>query len=270
MGWKKGHELSFVLTAKQLPAELKPPPAALPDWANSYQTAEEEVLYAAVRAEEAVIAKSRLNIAACRRSLDGLDRLKLLFTATGSQLEEVVGEAFKELGLAVVAGPNSRADLLGSDGVRYVAIEAKGVEGTCREAYLREVGVWTAEVDLAASMAPEERAADQKAYWDCLSKLPMDTNGPESACKGILVANTFRLLPLSKRVEPDFPDAMERKIAPMGVCALTGLQLFGLVVEARQNPDVRQDILATLIRTRGVLKRNDNWKAYLVQLQPNG
>jgi hypothetical protein len=263
VNWKKGNELSFVQTVRTLPSILKPAPAKLPAWVHQYRTSSESRLHSEIAAEEALIAEGQSRIVSRLQIIDGYDRLKQLFVATGTPLEEVVAEALRELGLAVVVGPNSRADLLASDGHRFAAIEAKGLEGPCREAHLREVGVWTAEVDLAVSMPPEERGLDQKAYWETLKKLP-SCEGDE-ACKGILVANTFRTLPLSERTEPDFPDAMQRKISPMGICALTGLQLFGLVMEARLNPEARKDIVRALFETQGVLKRGGDWSAHLVK-----
>jgi hypothetical protein len=83
---------------------------------------------------------------------------------------------------------------LGSDGLRYAAIEAKGLEGSCREAHLREVSVWMAEVDLAVSMTAEERGPDQKSYLGRLKELPMSTDGPERACKGSLAWFHWRVL----------------------------------------------------------------------------
>jgi hypothetical protein len=262
---KNGSETHFVHTARMLPSILKPPPAKLPAWADEYRTSEENHLHAEIRAEEALIADSQSRITIRSQRVDSYECLKLLFTATGFQLEDVVAEALRELGLAIVKGPNSRADLLGSDGQRFAAVEAKGLDGACREAHLREVAVWMAEVDLAVSMSPEERGSDQKAYWDNLDKLPMDASGPKAACKGILVVNTFRTLPPAERREPDFPDSMERKIAPMGVCALTGLQLFGLVIEARRNPEARKEIVQMLFETKGVVKRTADWSTYLTK-----
>jgi hypothetical protein len=265
LGLKKGGEQQFIGNVSLLQSILRPPPAKLPAWADQYRTTEEKHLHDELLAEENLIAQSQGRIAVHRQHLDDHDRLKLLFTATGSQFEEAVADALRELGLAVVVGPNSRADLLASDGLRFAAVEAKGLEGTCREAHLREVGVWMAEVDLAISMSPEERGSDQKAYWSSLNQLPMDSGWADSACKGILVANTFRLLPPPERREPDFPDAMERKIAPMGVCALTGLQLFGLVIEARRHPGKKAEIVRALFETNGVLKRSIDWNAYLTK-----
>jgi hypothetical protein len=262
---KKGIELQFVNSVRAFPSILKPPPAKLPAWADRFRTSEETQFHRELRAEEALIAESQSRIAIHRQHLDACDRLKLLFTATGSQFEEVVAEALRELGLATVVGPNSRADLLASDGSRFAAVEAKGLEGTSREAHLREVGVWMAEVDLAVSMLPQERGPDQKAYWDSLSKLPMNNGDHKDACKGILVVNTFRLLPPIERKEPDFPDAMARKIAPMGVCALTGLELFGLVIETRRHPETKKDVVKALFETNGLLKRAVDWKTYLTE-----
>ncbi|WP_159196435.1 hypothetical protein, partial [Escherichia coli] len=68
--------------------------------------------------------------------------LKKLIFDTGTGFAEAVADALEELGLSVVEAPHPRADLLASDGARYAAVEAKGIEGTTKEKDVREVAQW--------------------------------------------------------------------------------------------------------------------------------
>jgi hypothetical protein len=47
------------------------------------------------------------------------------------------------------------------------------------------------------------------------------------------------------------------------VCALTGAQLFTLVMQARENPTLKTEIVNELVATNGVLARGKNWSDYL-------
>ena len=145
--------------------------------------------------------------------------------------------------------------LLASDGKRVIAVEAKGLESSAREKNFRQVQSWKAEVDLALTVDPEDVAEnpDLKRYVEQLGLIGVAGKTADD-CKGLIVIGTFRNIPLNERKMPDFPDNVTRSLIQSDVCAVTGLQLFGLVLQARSNPGSRANIVASLFETAGVLR----------------
>jgi hypothetical protein len=170
--------------------------------------------------------------------------------------------------LRCVDGPPSRADLLASDGKRVIAVEAKGLESSAREKNFRQVQSWKAEVDLALTVDPEDVAEnpDLKRYVEQLGLIGVAGKTADD-CKGLIVIGTFRNIPLNERKMPDFPDNVTRSLIQSDVCAVTGLQLFGLVLQARSNPGSRANIVASLFETAGVSDMASNWHEFLMQWQ---
>jgi hypothetical protein len=165
-------------------------------------------------------------------------------------------------------GPHPRADLLASNGVRAAAIEAKGLDGNAREANFRQVERWKAEVNSAQTLPEDERASDPdlRRYAEKLGFLGEFSDEPGN-CKGLMVIGTFRNTLLDKRNLPDFPDNVARLLAQAGVCGLSGLQLCGLVLMARQDPTIKEKIVDTMYSTSGVLKMALNWREFLKETE---
>jgi hypothetical protein len=253
----------YWLALEQLPFLLLRASPDVPPWVDNFQTVEETAAFAGVTARrreverlDAEIANLELNIAVARE-------LKHLFVGSGSSFEDAVANAIRELGLEVVAGPHPRADLLATDGVRIAAVEAKGVEGAAREEYVRQVMMWMPEVDAALSI-PSEGSGDPvlAQYREQLDKLNLERIDRNADCKGILVLGTFRLLPLDQRTQSDFANVVQ-VLTRQDICALTGLQLYCLVLMARSDPANKEKIRSALFETRGVLDMARNWRDLL-------
>jgi hypothetical protein len=140
---------------------LRAPPSQLPDWVNEYRSRSEEVSAGKIAAleQEAVDLKARID--AESDAIEAHKALKVLLAGTGTAFASAVASALRELGLAVVDGPHPRADLLSVCGGRFIAIEAKGIDGAVRETQFRQTERWVAEVNSAAGMSLEEAKADQ-------------------------------------------------------------------------------------------------------------
>ncbi|MFX9321716.1 hypothetical protein ABTN96_19460, partial [Acinetobacter baumannii] len=59
-----------------------------------------------------------------------------------------------------------------------------------------------------------------------------------------------------------------RVIERADICALTGAQLLGLVLQSRENPALKPIILKELFETRGVLARASSWDEFLAKVAP--
>jgi hypothetical protein len=261
-------QAGYLTALADLPSLISAPSPTLPDWINSFRAGPELLSYNAiavlkeeVRSREAQIAKEEVILAEFRK-------MKSLFAASGDEFKNAVSAALRELGLKCVDGPHPRADLLASNGVRAAAIEAKGLDGNAREANFRQVERWKAEVNSAQTLPEDERASDPdlRRYAEKLGFLGEFSDEPGN-CKGLMVIGTFRNTLLDKRNLPDFPDNVARLLAQAGVCGLSGLQLCGLVLMARQDPTIKEKIVDTMYSTSGVLKMALNWREFLKETE---
>jgi hypothetical protein len=177
---------------------------------------------------------------------------------------DITAEALRELGLQVVEGPKSRADLLIWDGKRLAAAEIKGVDGAARENHYRQVVTWAAETNSALSATSDDRKEhpELEQYAQKLSQLGIDTKGPitDLECRGLMIIGTFRQVPLEQRdPSASYPDPVSRAIARASIRALTGLDLYCMVQEGRRDPNQRAAILDALLSGAGVLP-GKNWR----------
>jgi hypothetical protein len=79
----------------------------------------------------------------------------------------------------------------------------------------------------------------------------------------MMVIGTYRKLPLIGRIRPDFPEPHPGQIELSGTCALTGLQLLGLVLQVRSAPESKEAIRDRLFKTHGVFPDAADWRSFL-------
>lgn len=251
----------YINDVSELQNALTSAPSALPKWIDQYQTAEDVKAFAQIAELTRQTSELQVQLDKQHAVIQASRDLKRLVFDTGTAFADAVSTALTELGLSVVEGPHPRADLLASNGTRFGAIEAKGVEGPAKEKDVRQTVQWIAEVNSALASSKEELDADLLRYAEQLAKLPIDPDGND--CKGFLILGTFRKHPLADRPHPDFPEPVTRVLERTDVCALTGLQLLGLILQSRQDPSLRPIIVKELFETRGVLQRAKNWNEFL-------
>ncbi|MGJ5135696.1 hypothetical protein [Bradyrhizobium oligotrophicum] len=233
----------------------------LPEWVHDFRSQTEQDAMASIDVLNAEAARIEQATARHRVVLGEALRLKQLIAGSGQPFADVAAAALAELGLRVVKGQHPRADLVVSDGRRIAAVELKGVDGCIAEKHLRQLWAWMTEIDHILSMAPKERSREQADYVAAITQL--ETPVGEVDTKGFLIVGTYRTTPISRRVERDLPDALERRVGIHDVCILTGLQLLGLILSSRRDPALKPIILQELFDTRGRLNRALDWKEYL-------
>ncbi len=251
----------------RLPDALSGTPAELPDWAVRFRSAYELKIMQDIARLEGSVAKLAGQISSQQKALDKTEMLKHLFAGTGDIFVNCVANALRELGFKVVSGPHPRADLIAFYRKMIMPIEAKGLDGPAREFNLRQAEKWVADVQATISAAPEDRAADSDllGYADKLTELGLTDGTADLDCKGMMVIGTYRKTPLHLRTEPDFPDPVARPINRSQVCALTGLQLLGFLIDARENPGRKEAIIHMFESTSGVLSGGLPWSTFLHQ-----
>lgn len=236
----------------------------LPAWASSYQTESEHAAQNKIAELDAKISELRSGAIEQHKVVEAAQSLKRLFTATDNIFAEAVCEVMRELGLKIIEGPPGRADLIAYDGSLLWAFEVKGLEGSARENNLRQTERWVADINSALTASDEQKAADRDlyAYAQKIFELGLPS-GVETECKGVMVIGTYRKTPIDQRTKPDFPVPTERAINRSNVCALTGLQLLGILLETRKNPATNAEILGQMRATNGVLNYARDWRAFL-------
>jgi hypothetical protein len=264
------HRLYFRELLKLPELLSKSSTVALPDWTAVFRT---------VLETSAITNKAELNaqIDGIQKQIDKHDetiaidrKLMRLVASSGDDFADAVADALREVGLKVVEGPHPRADFISHTDSRFIAIEAKGLDGGAKEIQARQVVTWRSEVD-TASVASDDDLNDQDVakYAHLLDQLMPRTSASDE-CKGVLIVGTFRKQPLSQRdPNQDFPDTVKRFLERERICALTGLQLLGLVLEARSEPRRKPLITEALCSTNGIFADHKDWTAFLKEM-PDG
>jgi hypothetical protein len=249
---------------EQLPQLFRAQKSEFPTWIDNFRTKGEEATFAQMTVRRAELETLQTEIAALDVKIDEERQLKQLFVGTGPSFENAVAEALSELGLQVTKGPHPRADLLVTNGQRIAAVEAKGIEGSAKEEYVRQVMMWMPEVDAAiGATKPIDDDAVLEGYRQQLGVLDLRGRDESEDCKGILVLGTFRLIPPDQRTQPDFPENVKAVLVRREICALSGIQLFVLVVLARSDAELKARIQEALFNTRGVFELGRDWKSAL-------
>lgn len=255
---------SMLALAKAL--DERSDPSLLPDWSRVYRLPQEKLSYDTLAALEADLARTQAAIRMEQQSIAEEETWKALFAANGDAFSDIVAEALRVLGFTVETGPKARADLVASHNGRLVAIEAKGVTGSARERDGREAVSWVQELAVAYTTPPGERDSVQKQYAAVIAKLGIPEYQEGVAYeepKGLLIIGTFAALPPVERGGRDFPDTMLRRMKESRLCAATGLQLLGMVLTVRANPESATELSSRLMVTDGVLSGYEDWPAFL-------
>jgi hypothetical protein len=240
---------------------------ALPTWAAFFLISKERTALQEIEKLDAAIARLEKEVSDQRSIISTSNTLKHLFTASGETFVRAVSNVLQELGLRVIEGPKGRADLIATDGKRIAAIEVKGLDGPARESNLRQTERWVSDTRSALTSDDGEILDDPdlKAYAGTLAQLGIgnDSGISTTNVKGVMVIGTYRKLPPDQRTEPSFPDPLERVLNRSDVCALSGMQLLGLLIQAQTDPQQKAAIVDMLFSTQGVIAGSTDWTGFL-------
>lgn len=145
----------------------------------------------------------------------------------------------------------------------------KGLEGSAKEANLRQAEKWVAEVNHALA-DPTSSDPDLYRYTQLLTELGIVLDEQKTIdTKGIMVIGTFRKTPLDERTQPDYPDQLLRPLSRSNICAITGLQLFAIIMETRLHPEKKKSIANEIFQTSGIFPNNLAWDTYITKTVAN-
>lgn len=167
-----------------------------------------------------------------------IEEYKILFTGTGRALEIKVADIFSQLGFEVMEGLPGRDDLILKYGEKVAVVEVKGTNKSAAEKHAAQLEKWVS------------------TYIETKGQIP----------KGILVVNTYKDTPLDQRTESPFPHQMIAYSESRGHCLITTLQLLGLYLNYKENPDEKEKIVETLFSTVGPYGSYMEWTGFLEHL----
>jgi hypothetical protein len=198
--------------------------AELPEWAERYKFPEDVQRSAKISELEETLTRVLDEIETLKSDQAGADQWKLLFTSSGSALEEQAKKAFSEIGFRVQDGPPGRTDLKLEWEGRQAVAEVKGVGKSATEGNAAQLEKWISEERIAGAQDP----------------------------KGILVVNAWRKEALEDRRET-FPHQMLKFSEQREHCLLTGFQLLAMARACREEPSRKSEVARSIMENIGVM-----------------
>jgi len=224
---------SLLDLVKQLQRELGD--FSLPSWSDQYQLPEEQDQIDALSEKERKLKELTNEISKEKERLNRLKEYKLLFSGTGRSLELVVKRVFEEIGFTVKEGKIGRDDLIITYNDKVAVVEIKGLTKSAQEKNAAQLEKWVAE------------------YYTENSNYP----------KGFLIINSFINLPLKDRHEKNFPPQLVTYSEHRGHCLFTSIQLLGLFLKVKEDPDQRDALIDELFNGVGIYPRFLDYKEFL-------
>ncbi len=242
-----------------------------PDWVLRYLLPKERNTSGEVQQLKSSISKMTAALQTKENELSAGSWIFDLLTTDGARLEESVIKAIREMGLAVVSGPDKLADAIVTDGQLVLAVEIKGYKGAAKEGAVSQCNRWVA--DVSAAIDPEADVADPivSKYREKLAELDASLSNPEKMkdfeVKGMVICNTFFEQDLSTRpdqvtrVHEHFPEAFLSRANGFKVSCLTTLQLIDLLKLSREKKADAVKKFSEFARTLGYVATNQDWRA---------
>jgi len=224
---------SLIDLIKQLQMEVGD--FSLPSWSDQYQLPDEKDQIDALSEKERKLEELTNVISQEKEKLNKLKEYKLLFSGTGRSLELVVKRVFEEIGFTVEEGKPGRDDLILNYNGKIAVAEIKGLTKSASEKNAAQLEKWVMEYLTENSIHP----------------------------KGFLIINTYNNLPLKDRDKEDFPHQMLPFSKHREHCLMTTIQLLGLFLKVKENPDQRDTLINELFSTTGKYPRFLNYKEFL-------
>ena len=259
-------QIAYYDALSRIPVPQLSSGAPVPSWALGYLTQGEFDAAKSIEADKKQIATLERQIDGATAHIREQSWLKQLFVGTGDALMSAVKRALEELGLKVAKVQGNRTDLFAFYDDQLLVIEVKGLERSSRAENLSQVNRWIADAR-SALIASAETLADDHHLSQC-AKAIAELGVPSEKwatikCKGCMIINTYRSIPLDDRTDPDFPNDLLQEIRRSDVVALTGLQLLCMVLEARRSSTGVANLEA-LFETNGTFQVCD-WREHLKQ-----
>ena len=207
----------------------------LPLWSNNVKLLNEEDEENKLEQEMKKLQSIQDKIQKRRKEIKSIQKKKILITASGTPLEEVVQETLQEIGFTLSETEVGRSDIIASYNGTDIVAEIKGVSKSAAEKHAAQLEKWVAQFI-------EEK---------------------EHAPKPILIVNGYCDIPLTERVEDVFPNQMLKYCEARGHALVTTTQLLCLYIEIKKNPACAEERIAELLSCVGKFQRYDDYEKYI-------
>ena len=170
-----------------------------------------------------------------KKQLCKIQKYKILLTASGPVLEEIVKDVLISLGFTLKQTQKGRSDIVAEYNNINIVAEIKGVSKSAAEKHAAQLEKWVAE------------------FIEENDKVP----------KPLLIINGFCNTPIDERTEDVFPNQMLKYCNSREHALITTTQLLCLFIEITQNPECANERLSELLSCVGVYQRYKDTNAYL-------
>jgi len=210
----------------------------LPSWCNSYTLptpAHEFELRGDIQNLEKEINSTKDKISKHKDLTWKSEQRKILFAGTGKEIEDQVKDILEEMGFTFMEGLQDGEGLIFKYNDRIIVVEIKGVPGSALEKHA---------IQLEKGMIE---------YYSSHEVMP----------KGVLVVNVYKDTPLYERNGTPFPSNLISYSEKRDHCLITGLQLLGLYLDCKNNPDKKAQVIASIFSNSGVFGYYQDWRGFL-------
>lgn len=234
--WKK-HEKKYLDALFELNNALisRSDSYALPLWSDNFKVLNEEDEEKKLEQDIKKLRNIEARIKKREKIIKLIKKKKILFTASGTPLEEVVKETLQEIGVTLCETEVGRSDIIASyKGIDIVA-EIKGVSKSAAERYAAQLEKWVAQFIEEKGHAP----------------------------KPILIVNGYCDTPLTERTEDVFPNQMLKYCEAREHVLITTTQLLCLYIDIKNNPDCAEKKITELLSCVGKYQQYLDFENYL-------
>jgi len=209
----------------------------LPEWANNVEIQNERLIKKAVEEKTELLKKAQKDIKGLQEKLSPILKYKLLLTEggegmAGDRLEDIVEESLRLIGIQVKPGPKKKEDRIITDPetAEKIPLEITGCVKSIPERKLNQL----------------------------IGRLTDKRRPQEIKCRGVLVGNHYKDVPLNNRLKgrkAPFESDVIKKAEIFDVCLLPTIELFKAVNVKLKNGDV-SEFAKKIFNQKGVLNFN--------------
>lgn len=210
-----------------------------PLWSNNIKILSEEEEEAKLEKDIQALRRIEDKITKRKQQIEAIKRRKILLTASGTLLEEVVKETLAEIGFTLYQCQVGRSDIIATYRDVDVVAEIKGVSKSAAEKHAAQLEKWV-------SQFVEEH---------------------EHSPKAMLIVNGYCDTPLTERTEAVFPDQMLRYCTAREHVLITTTQLLCLYIEIKNNPSCADERIGELLSCVGKYQRYNDYRSYLTIIE---
>ena len=207
----------------------------LPSWCNSYILPHDFEIGGDIQNLEKEINSIKDKISKHKDLIWKSEQRKILFAGSGKEMEDQVKDILEEMGYTFMGGLQDGEGLIFKYNDRIAVVETKGVSGGALEKHAIQL----------------EKAIIE--YYSSHEIMP----------KGVLVVNVYKDTPLDDRNVAPFPSNLISYSEKRDHCLITGIQLLGLYLDCKGNPDKKAQVIASIFSTSGVFGYYQDWRGFL-------